>query len=410
MRFHDRKSGGFTLIELLVVIAIIAILMAVVFRLAGLGTDASKRANTVMKMQKLQNCLSGYYSAFGSYPPVKLHGSRDINVKITLDGGDYGGGDDYDENATIEQVMDESGNYAGEDSGGGSLRWPQVCAACRSQPVGAYFPFRPELDQRIQHVAEKCMERHQDTEYNRKHWPNHVKRAAYAYKFDGVGTNPGRFNAIKHHHSWGHIKLFKFGLMSYLLPRYAFMLYSQPAFYDGSYAQWEQQNIVPDNPFTGENLESWNNIRSKMDQVKGGGFGMSMLDVLNCAPSQRACARWMPNLEKIVRLGNPGKSAHKFFGINVSENSADLVVPINPGIYIAKAGGQQYTLDFMTVYDGWGREFYYYSKAPYQSYSLWSSGPDGHTFPPWIPLDSMTGSNAETAGGWLADDLIGLSH
>lgn len=33
-------------------------------------------------MQRLENCLSGYYAAYGSYPPVKLHGSRDYTLEV----------------------------------------------------------------------------------------------------------------------------------------------------------------------------------------------------------------------------------------------------------------------------------------------------------------------------------------
>ena len=61
---------------------VIVSLMAIVFRLTGIAGSASKRETTVYRMQCLENCLSGYYAVFGSYPPVPLQGaSRNIYRK-----------------------------------------------------------------------------------------------------------------------------------------------------------------------------------------------------------------------------------------------------------------------------------------------------------------------------------------
>ena len=68
---------AFTLIELLVVVVVIVTRMAITFRLGSIGSESTSRARTVNRMQRLENCLSGYYAAYGSYPPVALHGSRD---------------------------------------------------------------------------------------------------------------------------------------------------------------------------------------------------------------------------------------------------------------------------------------------------------------------------------------------
>ena len=79
----------------------------------------------------------------------------------------------------------------------------------------------------------------------------------------------------------------------------------------------------------------------------------------------------------------------------------------------------QYLLDEVTVQDGWGCEFYYYSRSPYQSYTLWSSGPDRKTFPPWISRDNLQSSargdssgssEADRAAQWTKDDIIQLSN
>ena len=77
---------GFTLIEMLVVVAVLAVLMAMVFRLSGIGSDSDNRSVTIERLQRLENCLSGYYAAFGSYPPVKLHGSRNPYLRTNVHG------------------------------------------------------------------------------------------------------------------------------------------------------------------------------------------------------------------------------------------------------------------------------------------------------------------------------------
>ena len=78
---------AFTLIELLIVTVVIVTLMGIVFRLAGTGSDSKARATTVSRLQKLSNALSGYYAAFGSYPPVPLQGrSRDIYTRVDSHG------------------------------------------------------------------------------------------------------------------------------------------------------------------------------------------------------------------------------------------------------------------------------------------------------------------------------------
>ena len=71
---------GFTLIELLIVTVVIVALMGIMFRLTGIVGSTSERETTIARMQRLENCLSGYYAAFGSYPPVALHGSYNFDL------------------------------------------------------------------------------------------------------------------------------------------------------------------------------------------------------------------------------------------------------------------------------------------------------------------------------------------
>ena len=66
-------------------------------------------------------------------------------------------------------------------------------------------------------------------------------------------------------------------------------------------------------------------------------------------------------------------------------------------------------LDGMTVRDGWGMDLFYYSPPPYQSYRLWSAGPNQKTIPPWVDVNELTSDNRVTAAEWMADDIVGLS-
>ena len=77
---------GFTLVEMLIVVTVLITLMGMVFRLGSLGGDSTRRNVTISRLQRVENCLSGYYAAFGSYPPVKLHGTRNIYAKANSHG------------------------------------------------------------------------------------------------------------------------------------------------------------------------------------------------------------------------------------------------------------------------------------------------------------------------------------
>ena len=114
-------KSGFTLIELLVVTVVVVSLMAIVFRLSGIAGGTADQQETVSRMQKLENCLSGYYATFGSYPPVPLQGAS-RNIYRTV-------GDKHPTIQTDDDEIDDS-----------SLDWNQVRAACLAQPVAAMSP------------------------------------------------------------------------------------------------------------------------------------------------------------------------------------------------------------------------------------------------------------------------------
>ena len=116
----DKERGvmrrAFTLIEVMVVTVVISILLALSVRIIGIGDDSSRRNTTISRLQRIENALSGYFAAFGSYPPVD--GIYNHNVYAHYD------------------AMQDSQN--GENS---SLVWEDVKKACASQPVAARFPF-----------------------------------------------------------------------------------------------------------------------------------------------------------------------------------------------------------------------------------------------------------------------------
>ena len=67
---------------MLIVVVVLVTLMTMTFRLSSIGSNSTARNNTINRMQRLENCLSGYYAAYGSYPAVKLHGSRNVYLSV----------------------------------------------------------------------------------------------------------------------------------------------------------------------------------------------------------------------------------------------------------------------------------------------------------------------------------------
>ncbi len=393
---------AFTLIELMIVIAVMAVLMSLVFKLTGLGGDAWRRAETISRLQRLENCLSGYYAAFGSYPPVKLHGSRDYTLQVDVHG-----------------IQKESAN-AGLWSGGEYWAWHQVQAACRAQPVAARFPFSDGNDARANHIrmmsAEMKRRAESGDEMFRKYWGDeNVKKRLSAGFDDGVSVT-GRFNGHEEDVDWRNVQIFMFGLMSFLTPRYQVMMHGPDGMFD-TYAQWTENNAIPSDPYTGEGLKNWEQVR-QMGGLGGDRQDESKKAQLMSIPSQAICARWMANLSGICK----GGTTQILFGINVMDTTTRLAgSPVsvqNPYIELFTPRGHdslaaQYVLDCLTVVDGWGSDFYYYSPRPYQRYILWSAGPNGRTFPPWVDRtsDSLKSGNAQKwISNWVADDIIHMKN
>ena len=385
---------AFTLVELLIVVVILVTLMSIVFKLGGIGSDQSRRNSTIVRMQKLENCLSGYYAAFGTYPPVALHGSRNFYLEAN----------DHGVQTKQENKSIWGWNAIGEDAE--KVAWKQVRAACKAQPVDCRYPYPDDsvYNALVRSVSEGLKKKAASL------GGNDSRKDVLSAGFDnGVTDNAGRFNANSGETDWREIQLFRFGLMSYLLPRYLVMMNSKEELYEGGYAQWDDNNELPCNPLTGFRFNNWSTVRerSRSDEAD------ERAEVANI-PSQAVCARWMPNLEGIVCCNHD----YRLYGISIrgdigaSElrvDNLDIEV-FSPGGADGDSTSQQYVLDSATVLDGWWHEFYYYSAPPHQSYTLWSAGANGRTFPPWISRKSLDSKANKCVALWVEDDIMRMSN
>ncbi len=320
------KRAAFTLIEMMVVVAIIGVLIAGVFRLMGAAGESNKKALTIARMQKLQNALSGFYAEFGTYPPVTQHGSPDPFVAQNADSG-------QEEKAS--SLLAQNANRA---------------AAC--QPIGFEYPNVKSLDDFI------------NTRYQGE-------------GIMSVNQQLGQTAATLPKSEWKDVKIFRFGVLSYLLPRVELM---------GGEDMVRGSGDTPDLNFFKSLQWSKNNSGSLAAQR---------------TRENRAVSRWLPNFEKSLFGGYP------LLGIDTAEPDQGGPHFTGANEYPAGAkGGNKYVLIGISIRDGWGRDLYYYSAPPYQSYRVWSAGPNGFTFPPWISLESLSVSDRKKASAWVADDVV----
>ena len=394
---------GFTLVEIMVVITVLVILMSIVFRLSNIGADTEKRTRTVVRLQRLENCLSGYHAAFGSYPPVKLHGTRDIYRRV----GTHGMQSD-ERNEGIwnwSQIGEQNEQNA----------WRQVRAACRAQPIDCRYPFPEGYSRMVDVISEEMKRRAESGEDAFKAYfeDENTRRRLTAGFDDGTTRNVNRHAKHKGDLDWDNIQLFKFGLMSFLLPRYLVMMNGDRVFFT-EYAQWTGNNDMPSDPFTGK---SYNELGG-YEELKRNASSLQRSDTarVSSIPSQAVCARWMPNLEHMCHCNHE----YTLFGVDLKSNvwgeEGELNVDnvnleiFSPADSDSNSTANQYVLDGITVRDGWLNEIYYYSPAPYQTYRLWSSGPNGRTFPPWISRRDLNKKAQECVSLWTHDDLENLRH
>ena len=402
---------GFTLVELLVVTLVIAILAGIVFRIAGTSKNNDSMRITVQNMQRVENCLSGYYAAFGSYPPVEVHGSRNPFYPIN----EYG----------IAQVEKEEPNYS-------SLNWSWVEAACRSQPMAMMMPYSKGTGRDgvvgVYELLQALIR--EDPAY-----AVFANDPVLSQPFDG--GSPGALSGKLDLTEWTDAQIFKFGLMSFLLPRYLLMLGGEkdedPALnLSGGvgedlgyyrFAQWGTKNNCPCRFDTGVQYDGWKDVYQSVKQDSQNRWEIELI------PSQTICQRWIANLEETCTCGNKQDDLY-VFGVDIKSKrggggypDAGSPASLKKKIYSAgdsqagagTSGAQQYCLNCITVEDGWGNEFYYYSPPPYQTYRLWSSGPNGQTFPPWIAdeqirTDPNLQQHAKMIYEWISDDVVHLSN
>lgn len=370
------KRKAFTLIELMIAVVVIAILMSIVFRLSGIGTDTQKRNVTASRLQRLENCLSGYYAAFGCYPQVPVQrNSRDFRLKV----------DEYGVQKENERTSD--------------LDWKSVEAACRAQSVATRFPFRQNMKEYISNIAKQLQKKAMSGE---KHFESfNTPALRNSFSIDNIGAMLDSDDTV-----------FEFGLMSFILPRYFFMLGCDKRLLDRD--EWLANNNLPADPQNGQGIGNWLVARDWGFDDNGELSTSSDAWKYAMIPTQSVCARWLPNLEGCCSV----VTAQKFFGVNIGDGSPSSLSADNPGVAnmirypnpTKNPGQNGYILNSITITDGWGREFYYYSAPPYQSYTLWSAGENGKTFCPWVPLDTLNQSEATTAGYWMADDIIQMNH
>jgi type II secretory pathway pseudopilin PulG len=330
-------------------VAIIAILIGGVFQLMSTVGSMNQKAVTQARMQRIQNAISGFYAEYGYYPPVPQYTSPDpwgANLK-----------NDFDQ--PIQNLSTEDG-------------FAQACSyAAASQPVAFEFPPVTGLDPYINKTYQQ--------------WNIQSPNSLLGSTADTITQD-----------EWSKIKLFKFGLLSFLLPRVEVVGFTG--------AGTANQSLEPDTHFYESRQWKKNNPVSNVSSTRKALEAQQIIE-------NRAVARWLPNLEGVVMHGRnilgidtrESNTAGDEGGYRVAEvkDSKGTITDM-----LSYEHNGKYVLQFMSLRDGWGKELYYYSAPPYQSYRLWSAGKDGKTFPPWIPLNSLSSQERTWVSDWLKDDIV----
>ena len=348
----SRRKRAFTLIELMVVMVIIGILMGGIFRMMKIVDNKNRKSDTVAKLQRLQNAVSGFYSSYGIYPPVPVEGSYADPFSGTQQDSVFAGVD------------------PAETGGAKAARM-----AARVQPVAFLFPHGRHLDAIIN---ELLLEPYDIAPCN------------------AVYVNPETFNETK----WADIQMFQFGLMSFVLPRVYVAEESQAQspnmrFFDSQqWSQYNKQSGYLESQSRQEMREAAKWIVNLENSVSG--YAPSIFDV-----NIRSGDKSDRDLDR--GFGDPENESDD----NDEERDGFNAMPFR-GPY--EWGNHQKTLLLCsTASDSWGQDFYYYSPPPHNSYRLWSSGPNKNTFPPWIPLESLsTAADRKLVKEWTEDDIVGF--
>ena len=339
-RKHNRCQA-FTLVEMMVVVALIAVLVGIVFKLMSAAGEKNKQSVTVTRLERLQNALSGYYAEYGSYPPVQQCYQ-------------YPGLDKY---------YDEEGDYSSlqtSDLTSESGRSKAANRAARSQSLAYEYP---SLDS--------------------DGLNNYIDQAFKSQGARSAGIVFGGQNFYDDKYkNWLELQLFKFGLLSYLLPKASIASGSERT------KEHPYLSLLRSSAWLGRAVTQSEQNMTDSDFKK---------DIITAqtVSEQRTVARWLPNFEKIINGGITQ------MGIDMHQKDTAFMCFT---VHKSALNGAYYVLQWMSITDGWGNELYYYSAPPYQSYRVWSSGPDGKTFPPWIPLKDYTYKTE--AAKWMDDDIV----
>lgn len=386
---------GFTLVEMLIVVVVLVTLMSITFRLSSLGDDQTRRNRTISRMQRLENCLSGFYAAYGTYPPVELHGSRDYDLGVNNQTGIQLDSDQETERKVELRWYQSTGSH-GIGTETEKREWKQVRAACYSQPIAACSPVPDGYQTYIEAQVKLNQKRNSNS-------------PTFSDGYSGGGA-ASRYSSSEK--DWRNMQLFQFGVMSYLLPRYFFMLNagSGADIFFRTYAQWTDNNSLPADPLgSGNRFSSWQDLRQIAKRVRAGNDPEARARLANIA-SQAVCARWLPNLEKSCIVSYPATTT--FYGIDIyDDNSQSFSEENYNGMsHLYGQDGSYYVLSSITMVDGWRNEFFYYSPKPYQNYVLWSAGPNERTFPPWISRKDLDAGQNKCVGVWTEDDIVHMSN
>lgn len=342
---NSSKNAAFTLIEMLVVVAVVGLLIAGIFKLMGLAGNMSKKAETIARMQRIQNALAGYYAAYGTYPPVKVYGSSNPYLKQELKNGKL----EYEEVNSLSSV--------------------NANAAAAAQPTGFLYPTAVILD-----------------EYIASYYKSQGRSVASAARV--LGNAEGDV-------SWSTYRLFQFGLLSFLVPRIDFV--GANFLFEGT-----DREYAPEESFF--RTKQWVDA-NVAKYPKGGGNGSQMRFFRDkCNEERSKCGKWITQLEKLIT-----GQCYPVLGTTLSQDGSSLLLSIQQA-----SSGTEYALQQSGLNDGWGNPFYYHSAPPYQSYRLWSAGPNGNTFPCWISYDAVKKQkgkkDATLMQEWISDDIIGSNQ
>jgi len=148
------------------------------------------------------------------------------------------------------------------------------------------------------------------------------------YEFYSVNTVKNE-NSLTTPGDWSKGPIFTFGLMSYLIPRWG-----------------EVTNVQ--NQCTADGLDNGAGL------VNGG--------------------QWATNNDYIDNQQHWGDQLRD---LNARKRWKPFVDQVISGPWPRSEMNGAYTNWVKTVLDGWGRDLFYHSDPPYQSYDIWSAGPDG---------------------------------